>query len=338
MAKQSAMSVDKSPQVSDTMAPMRELILFVMIGLIAIGLTPSTQGAPDDDAPRQPSDGRTFVPPTHARVAYGPHARHILNIWLADSDKPTPLLIRIHGGGFRNGGPHPPAMLDAYLQAGISVASITYRFSSDAPYPAQMLDGARAVQFLRSQAQAWNLDPTRFAAGGGSAGGGISLWLGFHDDLADPDSEDPVARQSTRLTCMAVANTQSSYDPRFIREHIPGPGWKALPLWQLFGQEGPTDDLSPQLVHLFEDASPINHLSADDPPVRLTYTWDDSEHDLGETHSIHHPRFGQLLKARLDGLGIANELAFSEPAKETETDLQFLLRYLKPDAPVRQPE
>jgi acetyl esterase/lipase len=67
-----------------------------------------------------------------------------------------------------------------------------------------MLDGGRAVQFARSKAKEWNIDKARIAATGGSAGAGISLWLAFRDDLADPKSDDPVARESTRLTCAAV--------------------------------------------------------------------------------------------------------------------------------------
>jgi hypothetical protein len=60
-------------------------------------------------------------PPTHLNVAYGPHKRNILNLWLVKSDKPTPLVIRIHGGGFMSGGPTPPVMLEEYLKAGISI-------------------------------------------------------------------------------------------------------------------------------------------------------------------------------------------------------------------------
>jgi len=271
-------------------------------------------------------------PPTCADVAYGPHPRNILNLWLAESDEPTPLVIRIHGGGFLAGKPNPPLMLEKYLAAGISIAAITYRFSTDAPYPAQMLDGARAVQFLRANAAKWNLDPTRVAATGGSAGGGISLWLGFHDDLADPASDDAIARQSTRLTCMAVNNAQTSYDPLFIRDNIPGPGWLAKPVWLLFGQAEPVADPSAQLLALFADASPINHLSPDDPPVRLTYLRDDASVGLDELHSIHHPRFGMILKARMDEMGIDCECVFPEPAKETDADVQFLIRHLKADA------
>ncbi|MCC7407237.1 MAG: alpha/beta hydrolase fold domain-containing protein [Phycisphaeraceae bacterium] len=287
----------------------------------------------DPDAePAPPS-----TPATYGNVSYGPHPRNILNIWLAKSDKPTPLVIRIHGGGFLSGRPTAPMTLQQYLDAGVSVASITYRFSSDAPYPAPMLDSARAVQFLRSKAQEWNLDPTRFASTGGSAGGGISLWLGFHDDLADPNSPDPVARQSTRLTCMAVLNTQTSYDPRFIRANIPGPGWQAIPLWKLYGLDGPTENPSPEVIRLFEDASPINYLTADDPPVRLTYTWSEAEDDLPETPSIHHPKFGRILKARLDELGIANEFEFSVPQHESPADVAFILRHFHVTPPQNSP-
>ena len=55
-----------------------------------------------------------------------------------------------------------------------------------------------SLQTIRSKAKEWNLDPERIACYGGSAGAGISLWLAFHEDLADPNSDDPIARQSTQ--------------------------------------------------------------------------------------------------------------------------------------------
>jgi acetyl esterase len=116
----------------------------------------------------------------------------------------------------------PDRLLTESLKSGISVVTITYRLSDEAKAPAPFLDGARAIQFIRFKAKEWNLDPQRIAATGMSAGAGISLWLGFHDDLADPNSPDPVLRQSTRLTCMAVYMAQTSHDPRFIRELFPG--------------------------------------------------------------------------------------------------------------------
>ena len=205
--------------------------------------------------------------PTKADVPYGDHERHVLDFWQAESDKPTPLFIWIHGGGFRGGDKKsfPADLRSQCLKAGISCASIHYRLSGHAPYPAQMLDSARAVQFLRSKAAEWNLDPERFAAGGGSAGSGISQWLGYHEDLADANSDDPIARQSTRLSCVFPINMQSTYDPREIKRIIPGDAYKHPALVSFFGRpEGwdwDSDRVDDELDALLKDASPITHLT-----------------------------------------------------------------------------
>lgn len=270
------------------------------------------------------------LPPTHGDVKYGPHKRNVLNFWQAEANQPTPLVIHIHGGGFLSGGPTGPALLKDYLRAGISVASITYRFSNEAPYPAQMQDSTRAVQFLRSKAHDWNLDSKRFGAMGGSAGAGISLWIGFHDEMADPNSADPIARESTRLTCMAVNNAQTSYDPRFVAANIPGPGWKIGPLWQLHGvnpKDASLENLSPERVRSFEEASPLNYLTPDDPPVRIIFTWDNVTSGVSETHSIHHPKFGEILKQKMDELKIECDFQYAQASKELPEDVTFFKKH-----------
>jgi acetyl esterase/lipase len=68
-----------------------------------------------------------------------------------------------------------PHILMGCLDAGISVAAINHRYSTQAIAPAPFKDSARAVEFLRSQGKDWNIDPKRFAATGGSAGALISL-------------------------------------------------------------------------------------------------------------------------------------------------------------------
>src|SRR5689334_12091608 len=119
---------------------------------------------------------------------YGPHERNVLDLWKAKSEGPTPLVVFIHGGGFLVGHKEyvKAELIRRCRENGISVAAINYRFSSQAPFPAPFHDAARAIQYLRSKAREWNLDPSRFGGTGGSAGGGLSLWLAFHDDLADP--------------------------------------------------------------------------------------------------------------------------------------------------------
>jgi acetyl esterase/lipase len=245
--------------------------------------------------------------PDRADVPYGPHARNVLDFWEAEADGPTPLLVYIHGGGFRGGDKRgvPPGLLRRCLESGISVASINYRLSHQAAFPAPMLDGARAIQFLRSKAEGWGIDPDRIAASGGSAGAGIALWVGFHDDLADPDSDDPVLRHSSRLSSMALVGAQTTYDPRVIATIVGGRAHEHPALIPFFGLAGEGLD-SPEAHDLYEQASPDTYLSADDPPAYLLYNESreplppDAPPGLG----IHHPNFGEYLGVKMDGLGV----------------------------------
>jgi hypothetical protein len=263
--------------------------------------------------PAQQREGRDGAasPPAHRDVRYGPHERHVLDVWLARADEPTPVLVSIHGGGFRAGNKGVDAgLLEEALASGISVVAITYRLSGQAIAPAQFLDAARAIQFIRHKARDWNLDPARIAATGGSAGAGLSLWLGFHEDMADPDSDDPVARQSTRLTAMAVWNAQSSYDPRFIRRLIPENDTYQHPaLAQLYGVDlSRLDELPEAKYRLFERTSPLTHLTRDDPPVLLAYPREMDAPITDQGIGIHHPRFGKVLEERMDALGIESRV------------------------------
>lgn len=251
--------------------------------------------------------------PDVANVAYGPHERNVFDLWRAKSDRPTPLVVYYHGGGFRGGDKRTinPSLLKQLLDGGVSVAAANYRLSNVAPFPAQMHDCARALQFLRCHAPKYNIDPKRVGATGGSAGAGISLWLAFHDDLADPSSSDPVARRSTRLTAAVVYGAQSSYDPRFIKKLFNTSQVDAA-LIPFFGMTGPDDVADPKFHPLFEEASVINHATAGDAPVMLFYPQALAPlpaNSNGGQH-IHHPKFGIVLKQKLDRLGVECVLKF----------------------------
>ena len=90
---------------------------------------------------------------------------------------PAPLIIWIHGGGWENGSYHQnPAQ--AMAERGYAVASIGYRLSSQAKYPAQIEDCRAAVRWLRAHAAEYGLDPERFGVWGASAGGHLAALLG----------------------------------------------------------------------------------------------------------------------------------------------------------------
>jgi hypothetical protein len=128
------------------------------------------------------------------------------------------------------------------------------------------------------------------------------------------------------VSCAATFNAQTSYDPRFIRDLFPGKDVpKIQPLEGLLCiKMDQLDSAPPEKIKLFEEVSPLTHLTRDDPPVLLAYK---SEIDAKVTNAnigIHHPRFGQVLKEKMDALKIACELCDGTPAPT----IAFLKRHL----------
>ncbi|HVA47871.1 MAG TPA: alpha/beta hydrolase [Pirellulales bacterium] len=264
------------------------------------------------------------IEPTYADVSYGPAERNVLDFYQADSDQPAPLLIHIHGGGFVAGDKREglnAAMLQAMKKLGIHFASINYRFvdGKDVLFPAPQLDGARAVQFLRSKAGEWNIDAKRIACFGGSAGAGISLWIGFHDDLADPKSPDPVLRQSSRISAIGSMGGQPTYDPIKIRELVGGRTWEHPSMVKIYGLNSADEALhpTPAVQRLYDESAAITWLTKDDPPVFMIYNEPDGPlpDDAKPGQGIHHPNFGRMLKKRMDELGIENVFVNTDGGK-----------------------
>ena len=113
----------------------------------------------------------------------GDSKRQCFDLYLPqDGEGPFPLLIHIHGGGFAFGDKRDDH-LDAYLKAlerGMAVASVEYRVSGEAPFPAAVLDCRQAVRVIRQRAEEFQIDPERIAVIGGSAGGNLAAMLGMN--------------------------------------------------------------------------------------------------------------------------------------------------------------
>lgn len=287
------------------------------------------------------------IPPTQANVRYGDHERNVLDLWKAESAQPTPLLFFIHGGGWQNGDKARVANLDKYLAAGISVVSINYRYVSQAhaagikpPVQAPLHDAARALQFVRSQAKEWNVDSQRIGASGGSAGACSSLWLAFHDDLADPKSNDPVARQSTRLWCAAVTGAQTTLDPKQMKEWTPNSryGSHAFGIFKKVDGKDQQDFEAflaqrEQILPWIAEYSPYALVSSDDPPVYLIFG---APPALGkeEKDPTHTANFGVKLQERLKSAGVESELVYpNAPDVKHPTVHDYLIDKLKAAKP-----
>lgn len=273
--------------------------------------------------------------PTVSEIRYGDHKRNIMDFWKATSDKPTPLVFIIHGGGWTGGSKERAqrfADVAKLLKAGVSVTSINYRYVSQAgdlkpPVQAPLRDAARALQFVRSKATEWNIDKDRIGAAGGSAGACSSLWLAFHDDLADPTSSDPIARESTRLWCAAVTGAQTSLDPQQMKQWTPNSryGGHAFGLRNFAEFFEKRETILPWIA----EYSPYALVSKDDPPVYLIYSRPPA---LGQDQKdpTHTSNFGVKLQEHCVEIGVGCQLVYPN-AKDVkfQSPTDYLLETLK---------
>ena len=144
-----------------------------------------------------PGGASTFasVDPSFIDLAYADQSEaQKLDLYLPTTgDGPFPVVMMVHGGGFMFGDKADGAGLtgvDQLLEAGYAVASINYRLSGEATWPAQIYDAKAAVRFLRANAAQYNLDPERFGAWGASAGGNLVAMLGTTCDVTELEGAD----------------------------------------------------------------------------------------------------------------------------------------------------
>ena len=191
-----------------------------------------------------PGGSGTFasVSPTHADLAYASVSdTQKLDLYIPEGTGPFPVVIMVHGGGFMFGDKADGAGLtgvDSLLAAGYAVASINYRLSGEAQYPAQIHDAKAAVRFLRANAATYNLNPDQFGAWGASAGGNLVSLLGttcgveeLEGDLGNNDQSSCVQavvdwfgpidflkmqEQLTEAGCSASTDDASSPESKLI--------------------------------------------------------------------------------------------------------------------------
>lgn len=253
-------------------------------------------------APFSQSFSQGNAEPTKANVAYAEEdPAQVLDFYQAKSESPTPVIIFLHGGGWRAGSKAnvPPFLLQAVSEGWASVVSVEYRFTDVGIHPAQVNDCMRAIQFVRTQAENWNIDPSRLGVTGGSAGGHLSLWIALHDDVADSQSDDPVAKESSRVTCAVGFAGPTDWSLLGEIEHR-HPAYR-----QLLGYEPgtPAEEMNPEKK---ADVSPITFASKDDPPILIVH---------GDADSVVPVEHAKLLQSALEEVGGDSELFTVEGGK-----------------------
>lgn len=262
----------------------------------------------------------------HGNIPYNNDTlkKHLLDIYLpANETGDVPLVIWVHGGGWLSNDKYSDmdymkATIAEILQSGYGLASIDYRFSTDAVFPAQIQDCNKAVAFLHENAGKYGLDKDRFALMGFSAGGHLASLMG----LAKNNEVDE----------FYMPNTSKSFDFKAVVDFY-GPAELVLfpkandpnsPEGILIGA-APLD--RPDLARI---ASPVTYVDENDPPFLIIH---------GEKDDMVSPNHSRLLSGWLSSVGVENELIIVKDAPhygpEFDVDevrikvMDFLKRELK---------
>jgi acetyl esterase/lipase len=198
-----------------------------------------------------------------------------MDIFLPDSgQKPYPVIVWIHGGGWRMGDKSNPRPLSPFVDRGYAVASISYRYSKVAKYPAQLIDCKDAVRFLRLNAGQYGLDPARIGVWGSSAGGHLAALLGTTAN--EPAFSRLCHYQNVSDRVRAVVDECGPTDMvNYVAELIPldnSRDWNAPSsyIYQLFG--APPD----QVKKLAKQASAFYYIDKTDSPCLILHGLQDN--------------------------------------------------------------
>jgi acetyl esterase/lipase len=190
----------------------------------------------------------------------------------AETDAPVPVVVFLHGGGWRLGSRHTagpmyrgvrPTPFERLAQAGIAVASVDYRLSGEETFPAQLHDAKAAVRWLRTRADELGIDPGRIAAWGESAGGHLAELLGL---VTDPALEGDVGFAGPSSRVVAVAAWYAPSDIAAVATDLGAdPADPTTREAMLLGAPAVSvPDLAAQ-------ASPLTHVGPDAPPFLLLH-------------------------------------------------------------------
>ncbi len=188
--------------------------------------------------------------------------------------KPRPAIVVIHGGGWLEGDKSSfasrkhgvPGNIEEFADLGFVAATINYRLSGEAPFPAALEDCQNAVRWLRAHAKEYNIDPDHIGAYGNSAGGHLALLLGSASKDVKTATEGPYSEQSS-----AVQAVVSDSGPIDLLYQSTNSSLKQVVV-KFLG--GPADK---DRLETYKNASPMNQIHPKMPPILLIYGVSDDQ-------------------------------------------------------------
>jgi acetyl esterase/lipase len=265
-------------------------------------------------------------------------------------DPSTPLVIHLHGGGFTQGDKSGVWEADEagavaeLLEQGIAVASMNYSLLEPTDPDGvlkPLTDAARCLQFMRYHGPAtFGIDPDLVALRGGSAGAGTAMWLAVHDDLAEPGSDDPILRQSTKPLAVVAHETQATYDlvrwsSDVFGDHDELFGDKNLiELAEAFGLSqrllsfyGITDSTlleSPEVLAYRDDVDLLSLMDDEDPPAWIANTREEDTLPVSVGLLFHHADHARALERQARAVDYDAVVTAGPGAEPSVSETEFL--------------
>ncbi|HWB21245.1 MAG TPA: alpha/beta hydrolase fold domain-containing protein [Phycisphaerales bacterium] len=236
------------------------------------------------------------------------HYRCTLDLYLPDeSCEPLPVVLFIHGGGWVVGDKADiGSMADELMNRGFAVASMNYRFSYDATFPAQVFDCKAAVRWLRAHAYEYNLDADRIGVYGESAGGYLATMLGTSEGVANLEGDTGNNAYSSAV--QAVGDMYGPIDLAAMGEYDGNPtASESL----LIGHSIPEinanqyDPSYATLVAMLDQTNPMNYINGNEPAFFIAHGTADTTVPMSQS---------QNLAAALHDAGIHRELTLVDSA------------------------
>ena len=326
---------------------MRPTILCLIIVLIAFVAASSTHGQPQQGATPPQAPRRPAVPKgvrAVLDVAYVPgpksHPLQKLDLYVPNDPiepfrGPRPVIVYVHGGAWRGGDKRNVPVM-SFTAKGYAVASVNYRLSQDAVFPAQIEDCKAAVVWLRRHAKDFQLDPERIGAFGESAGGHLVALLGTTGDIQEwgaNDQEKTGAKEdgvSSRVQC--VVDWYGPSDLAKMNAQAPSFG-----TMDHDAPDSPESVLVGGPVQQNKDkaatASPVTYVTADDAPFLIMHGDKDPLVPIGQSRELADALKAAGVEVRFETIPAAGHggPGFNTPEARRMVEA-FFDKHLKPAA------